>query len=1019
MEGRSIPAPDADIVRQRERTWRAAVLILAFVGVLLPLEVLQAGPVKDLINYILLGLATILGWLIQFLGTFIVMLVHVVIDVSQYNAFVSSAPVQAGWPLVRDVVNMFFIVVLLVSAFATIVQWKPGQWRYNVVLPKLLLMAVLVNFSLTLIGLLIDFSQVVMLTFVNGFKSAAGGNFITALKLDKIMKLPGDPTLGQSQAAVEAGQLSQQQDSLLIKLLMGEILGIFFLTITLSMLVILLLYLLFRVVGLWIALILSPAAFFASAISKTSVAQYVNVITEGYWSKLGAMLVGGPIMAFFLWLTLATVQQGGFGSFAAQQAAAGETAQLQQSYFATAVGNVQEVATFFVAIIMLMMGVQAAVSIGSSFSPTLGRVAGGIQRGGVAAARFLSYGGLLAGGAMAARGVERGARAAGRAGARGAVAVGRVAESRLNLAGRAGGVLQAAGAATGITALGVAGGQLRGRRVARRREFEERMEGATRDMSAGERIQALERYASRSVDADKKRAAELQLAQLRTSSDGMKATREQKEAEYKASGMSADMAAALAERDARSMAAQDRDLITRIGEETNDQKLLDEARKESQKRPDWIQDDDALRRQVTRMIDDGDANDFMKNVDSRAYQDPRVLDAILTGSGMLDESGEFNKENEYYKKLVEKGGTKGQLLRQRVGELTAAAASRNMPVGAFIQSGEMAGGMYMPGGRDANGRSQYRLYTAKEMEEGAVRAAAAGPARARRRDREIEAGKSEVERYRAAGDARGVQEAQLGMMRAGSRLDEAYKISNGAFENEAEGKSFTANISAIHQAAKQDVNIYNQMDFQTLQQNPRGYNEARRRFAGATDVGALERAAEQAKGSGNKNALESVGRMARIMDQEGARIETVIDKHNKAQEKLGAGAVFVDKKTIKTAKSQADLAAALGASGLNINMLDVDVLKKRDQIRKGSLRDLTGSVSERTARSLAGAAGSATTAAGTSARETLTAEGRLERRLRRGGYRGEGPAGGGGGAPPATPPPGTPPAAPPRGGNAP
>lgn len=230
MEGRSIPAPDADIVRQRERTWRAAVLILAFVGVLLPLEVLQAGPVKDLINYILLGLATILGWLIQFLGTFIVMLVHVVIDVSQYNAFVSSAPVQAGWPLVRDVVNMFFIVVLLVSAFATIVQWKPGQWRYNVVLPKLLLMAVLVNFSLTLIGLLIDFSQVVMLTFVNGFKSAAGGNFITALKLDKIMKLPGDPTLGQSQAAVEAGQLSQQQDSLLIKLLMGEILGIFFLT---------------------------------------------------------------------------------------------------------------------------------------------------------------------------------------------------------------------------------------------------------------------------------------------------------------------------------------------------------------------------------------------------------------------------------------------------------------------------------------------------------------------------------------------------------------------------------------------------------------------------------------------------------------------------------------------------------------------------------------------------------------------------------------------------------------------
>jgi len=48
-----------------------------------------------------------------------------------------------------------------------------------------LLFALLVNFSRTIAGIFIDISQLIMLTFVNGFAQAAGGNFVEALGITK------------------------------------------------------------------------------------------------------------------------------------------------------------------------------------------------------------------------------------------------------------------------------------------------------------------------------------------------------------------------------------------------------------------------------------------------------------------------------------------------------------------------------------------------------------------------------------------------------------------------------------------------------------------------------------------------------------------------------------------------------------------------------------------------------------------------------------------------------------------
>ncbi len=160
--------------RNAERRWRVAVLAFATIGCSFPLGFVSAQSMTQrLISTLFVIFGQFLQVLINFIGKLIILVVDAVIAVAQYNHFIDAAPVVAGWPLVRDVTNMFVIVVLLAIAFGTIIGYQ--NLHYKGVLGKLLLMAVLVNFSKQLIGLLIDFSQVVMLTFVNAFRAAAAG----------------------------------------------------------------------------------------------------------------------------------------------------------------------------------------------------------------------------------------------------------------------------------------------------------------------------------------------------------------------------------------------------------------------------------------------------------------------------------------------------------------------------------------------------------------------------------------------------------------------------------------------------------------------------------------------------------------------------------------------------------------------------------------------------------------------------------------------------------------------------
>jgi hypothetical protein len=166
-----------------------------------------------------------------------------------------------------------------------------------------------------------------------------------------------------------------------MNLILSIMLAIFMLSISLGVVVIMVGYLIFRIVGLWIALILSPIALFATALPGR-LQKGMDNFTGKYWSRLSALLTGGPIMAFFLWLTFAVTQQS--TTAVTQQSTTGggglaPALKFQVSNptvsFLTTIGNSQDIASFIVGITLLLMGLDAAVSSAQAISETLGAFA--------------------------------------------------------------------------------------------------------------------------------------------------------------------------------------------------------------------------------------------------------------------------------------------------------------------------------------------------------------------------------------------------------------------------------------------------------------------------------------------------------------------------------------------------------------------------------------------------------------------------------------------------------------------
>jgi hypothetical protein len=308
-----------------------------------------AGVITAPLNFLITSLAALFNYIAMGVALMILTLIKMIlIPILSYDGFATSRIITLGWSLVRDVVNMFVVVVLLVIAVMTIVGSQKANWEQQI--PRLFIYVIAVNFSRTICGLLLDVGNVIMFQFVNAILDVGAGNFAQLLKLN-ISGTFAD--IGQK--ALEAPQM-----------LASAYLQLALLLAVLAVIGIMVLVFLYRIVVLWVLIIMSPAAFFLGGI-KDVLGQAGSAYNE-WWKKFSSAIILGPMLTFFLWLALAAASTGDIIS--SENFPTGEATETMPG-LVLQLFDMSQLSGLFLGLVLLVVGMQQA----SSAAGSLGGVA--------------------------------------------------------------------------------------------------------------------------------------------------------------------------------------------------------------------------------------------------------------------------------------------------------------------------------------------------------------------------------------------------------------------------------------------------------------------------------------------------------------------------------------------------------------------------------------------------------------------------------------------------------------------
>lgn len=230
--------------------------------------------VAKLIGWIMVLESNILGWVLGI------------------DRFTTIPVVQLGWRICRDFSFLIFSIILIAVAFATI--FRSQKFGAKKLLFKVVLMAILINFSLTICGMAIDFSQVVFKFLIyaplpDSEKTAGGFSEALGDLLD--VQKSWVSNLNQTDPDGSTGVLAAIINLTFISLAgFGFVMILGILTLTIFV----------RILFLWILLILSPIAWTFSVAPIESLNK-----TFADWSKnFVKWLFVGPVFAFFIFLIM-------------------------------------------------------------------------------------------------------------------------------------------------------------------------------------------------------------------------------------------------------------------------------------------------------------------------------------------------------------------------------------------------------------------------------------------------------------------------------------------------------------------------------------------------------------------------------------------------------------------------------------------------------------------------------------------------------------------------------------------
>lgn len=265
------------------------------------------------------------------LSTFIVSLSGVLLDYMlaySTNSDSYSGPfIKSGWGIVRDLANMMFIFVLLYVAIGTILNLH--QVNYKDMIAKIIIVALLINFSLFFTKVVIDTGNILARFLNSGIEvknSSTGEPLITSngqksisialVDKMKIQKL----TMGWKEGSIT---VRLKPDSEPVKLegttyafvyLILMVVGSAIYLITAYTFFVIAWVFVGRVAGLWITMIFAPIAFVTYALPH-GVKIPGDLGFDGWLKNLMNLTFLAPIFYFFLYIIIQFLQSGFLNDF--------------------------------------------------------------------------------------------------------------------------------------------------------------------------------------------------------------------------------------------------------------------------------------------------------------------------------------------------------------------------------------------------------------------------------------------------------------------------------------------------------------------------------------------------------------------------------------------------------------------------------------------------------------------------------------------------------------------------------
>ena len=310
---------------------------------------------------ILLGVLNLAGFIFAIATTLFAWVVKPE-NVSGPNGMLNKQAVLDVWIMVRDLLNMTFILILLFAAFCTIFQ--VDKWNLKKVWLNILINALLVNFSFPIARFFIDISNVAFYYFLNHlFSASAAGTSPTG---SSIFASFGDASnIGK---LLTPGNYTQYN----IAYLVAMIVVVFIIGMTLMVIAGLFVV---RLIALTMIVMFSPVGFVGYIFPATS--KYA----DQWWSNLFSYSFFAPIMIFVMAIALNITNAMGKENMQSFISSAGVNSTAPDANW------ISQAAFLAIPIIILWMGIGIAKKFGIEGADT---VVGAVKKGGKALAMKMS-----------------------------------------------------------------------------------------------------------------------------------------------------------------------------------------------------------------------------------------------------------------------------------------------------------------------------------------------------------------------------------------------------------------------------------------------------------------------------------------------------------------------------------------------------------------------------------------------------------------------------------------------------